>query len=69
MFDPRWTPAFRYIERLCGDARAVSRLRGEKLDHKCFIHAIKGDEHKFRRVNDLLEMRANLQEMRKVDHS
>jgi len=81
---------------VCDDARAVARLRGEKLDQNCpsffpasrraardaksrapdarapdagFICAIKSDEHKFRRVNDLLEMRNHLREVRKIDHA
>lgn len=59
---------FQYVETLCADARAVSRLRGEKITTPCFIQAIKSDKPKYLRVQDLLEMRARLKEIRKVDH-
>lgn len=56
----------RYVQNLCADATAVSRLRDQKLDTGCFLLSIRSQTPKYLRCQDLLEMRARLKEVRKI---
>lgn len=55
-----------YVQNLCADATAVSRLRDQKLDTGCFLLSIRSQTPKYLRCQDLLEMRARLKEVRKI---